>query len=507
MNNFTLKQRLQLTIWAAIITLIVVIFGVRMMGKVTGFAYYERNHAVVIERINAILEHPKVHKQELYPLGEEAVMWASNVLDSVFWAEIQLFYLFGFGELVDLAETDIMRFNTEYISILGAVEQDTLSADDKAKMIEFMVWPNEKTVIFGTMLRDAAGFVKSLVIFLVLLSISTVIYLIYATLRSSIPPLEKTTEVANDIAQGNLAIDLAHPHLENSTIKMVTNLQAMIHEVNNVMSELSSAALQNSSISESTLIGVKSQLSEVELLVNSIRELSGSIDSIANASAVANQAAQESFQSVNEGTATVHKSLASIDKLSNQVASSAEAIQLIEADSESISSVVSIITAITEQTNLLALNAAIEAARAGEQGRGFAVVADEVRTLAQRTQSSTAEIQEMINQLRSNTDLAVTAMKQCQEMANLSVEDTKQVESVFDRVSDSVSNIMAMNEQIAAAAEEQNSVTSGISQNTDTINDVANSTNEGAQQTAESSEHLVSLLSRLKGSVAKFSLS
>jgi methyl-accepting chemotaxis protein len=506
MNNFTLKQRLQLTIWAVIITLIVVMFGVRMMGKVNGFAYYERYHSVVIERVNAMLDHPKVSKKELSPLGKEAAMWASNVIDSVFSAEIQLFKLFGFGELVDLAEEDIMRFTTEYVSILDAVEQDTLSADDKAKMIEFMTWPNEKTVIFGAMLRDASGFVKNLVIFLVLLSSSTVIYLIYATLRSSIPPLEKTTEVANDIAQGNLAIDLAHPHLENSTIKMVTNLQAMIHEVNNVMTELSSAALQNSSISESTLVGVKSQLNEVELLVNSIRELSGSIDSIASSSAAANQAAQESFQSVNEGTATVHKSLASIDKLSSQVTSSAKAIQLIEADSESISSVVSIITAITEQTNLLALNAAIEAARAGEQGRGFAVVADEVRTLAQRTQSSTAEIQGMINQLRSNTDLAVTAMKQCQEMANLSVEDTKQVESVFDKVSDSVSNIMAMNEQIATAAEEQNSVTSGISQNTDTINDVANSTNEGAQQTAESSEHLVNLLSRLKGTVGKFSL-
>jgi methyl-accepting chemotaxis protein len=506
MNNFTLKKRLQLTIWASIITLLVVMFGVRMMGKVNGFAYFERYHALVVEAVNTKLGHTKVYKDELYPLGEEAVMWANNVLDSIFLAEIQLFRLFGFGDLIDITEMDILLFNTEYVRILDAVEQDTLSAEDKAKMIEFMVWPNEKTVIFGAMLREASGFVKSLVIFLVLLSSSTVIYLIYATLRSSIPPLEKTTAVANDIAQGNLAIDLAHPDLENSTIKMVTNLQAMIHEVNNVMTELSSAALQNSSISESTLVGVKSQLNEVELLVNSIRELSDSIDSIANSSAAANQAAQESFQSVNEGRATVHKSLASIDKLSSQVTSSAKAIQLIEADSQSISSVVSIITAITEQTNLLALNAAIEAARAGEQGRGFAVVADEVRTLAQRTQSSTAEIQEMINQLRSNTDLAVTAMKQCQEMASLSVEDTKQVESVFDKVSDSVSNIMAMNEQIATAAEEQNLVTSGISQNTDTINDVANSTNEGAQQTAESSEHLVSLLSRLKGTVSKFSL-
>jgi len=209
---------------------------------------------------------------------------------------------------------------------------------------------------------------------------------------------------------------------------------------------------------------------------------------------------------VEQGKVSVNDSMLSIEKLAGEVASSGNAIELIEADSENISSVVSIITGITEQTNLLALNAAIEAARAGEHGRGFAVVADEVRTLAQRTQSSTAEIQEMISKLRSNTETAVITMKQCQEMALLSVKDTKEVEAVFDRFSEAMNNIMAMNEQIATAAEEQTNVTNGINSNAESINDIANVTSEGARSTSESGNHLITLMTRLQQSVGKFHL-
>ncbi len=506
MAKFTLKQKLQFTILAAIVALLVVMFGVRMMGKVTGFAYFERNHMLAVTEINYKLQQPQVRKSELVPLGQDAIKWATNVLDSVFWAEVQLFHLFGYGELVDLATEDIVRFETQYLPILAKANQEFLSTAEIAKLNEFMVWPLEKSIIFGEQLRDAAGFVKSLVVFLVFLFISTVIGLIYITLRSSIPPLEKTTEVARNIAQGNLSIDLSHPSLEQSTIGMVASLRNMVAEVGQVMTELSAAAQQNSDVSETTLKGVTQQISEVEQLVHSIREMSESIGSIATASATANQAVQESATLVEQGRSSVGESMHSIEKLADEVASSAKAIERIEADSESISSVVSIITAITEQTNLLALNAAIEAARAGEHGRGFAVVADEVRTLAQRTQSSTEEIQEMITKLRGNTNTAVETMQQCQEMAHLSVNDTKQVEKVFVDFSDSIANIMAMNEQIASAAEEQSMVTHGINNNAESINDIANTTSLGARSTSESGNHLISLMTRLQQSVGKFDL-
>jgi len=506
MDQFTLKQKLQFTIIAAFVSLFVVVFGVRMMSKVTGFAYFERNHILAVTSIDQKLNQPSVYKSELVPLGEEAVLWANSVLDSIFWVEIQLFYLFGYGELVDLAIEDIERFESQYLQILSRANQEVLSASEIKELNEFMVWPLVKSKVFGEQLRDAAGFVKNLVGFLSVVFISIVIVLIYITLRSAIPPLEKTTEVARSIARGDLAINLNEPSLEKSTISMVASLRDMVAEVGQVMTELSVAAQQNSEVSETTLEGVNQQISEVDQLVRSIREMSESIASIATASASANSAVQESSELVEQGQSSVSDSMISIEKLAGEVASSGEAIQLIEADSESISSVVSIITDITEQTNLLALNAAIEAARAGEHGRGFAVVADEVRTLAERTRSSTAEIQEMISKLRNNTGAAVITMKQCQEMAHLSVNDTKEVKNVFVRFSESIANIMAMNEQIATAAEEQSNVTTGISCNADSINDIANITSQGARSTSESGSHLISLMCRLQKSVGKFNL-
>jgi len=506
MEKLTLKQKLQLTIVIAIISLLVVMFGVRMMGKVTAFAYFERNHAVAVTEISYKLDAPTVNKSELIPLGEDAVQWASKVLSSVYWIEIQLFYLFGYGELVDLAIEDIKRFESEYLPLLRNTDNNVLTASEIQELKDFMVWPSEKSLVFGSQLRDAAGFVKNLVVFLICIFISTVIALIYITLRSSIPPLEKTTEVARNIALGNLVIDLNDANMESSTARMVGSLRDMITEVGQVMTELSVAAQQNSDVSESTLQGVNQQISEVEQLIYSIREMTSAIGAIATASATANEAVQETSSMVEQGKVSVNDSMLSIEKLAGEVASSGNAIELIEADSENISSVVSIITGITEQTNLLALNAAIEAARAGEHGRGFAVVADEVRTLAQRTQSSTAEIQEMISKLRSNTETAVITMKQCQEMALLSVKDTKAVEAVFDRFSEAMNNIMAMNEQIATAAEEQTNVTNGINSNAESINDIANVTSEGARSTSESGNHLITLMTRLQQSVGKFHL-
>ncbi|MEJ2405212.1 MAG: methyl-accepting chemotaxis protein [Candidatus Thiodiazotropha sp.] len=179
-------------------------------------------------------------------------------------------------------------------------------------------------------------------------------------------------------------------------------------------------------------------------------------------------------------------------------------IKQLETESNNIGSVLDVIKSIAEQTNLLALNAAIEAARAGEQGRGFAVVADEVRTLAGRTQSSTQEIEEMISKLQAGTSNAVKVMDQGMSMTRVGVDQAALAGEALQTINTAVEHISVMNSQIASAAEEQSSVTEEINRSIISINQVADQTSSGAQQTAAASDDLAKLTEQLKGLVDHF---
>lgn len=227
---------------------------------------------------------------------------------------------------------------------------------------------------------------------------------------------------------------------------------------------------------------------------------------MAEAAEEAKVAAQQGNEAALQSQEIVSGAVNSIDALASEVEGSSAAIKRIDEDSESIRSVVEMISEITEQTNLLALNAAIEAARAGEHGRGFAVVADEVRTLAHKTQASTSEIQQTIEKLRESTSSAVVAMDSCCDIARSSVENASQASGAIQNVTDHVSNIMALNEQIASAAEQQSMVTEAINSNAETINTVAEETAGGANQMAQSGEHLLKVIGQMDLVVSRFTL-
>jgi methyl-accepting chemotaxis protein len=235
-----------------------------------------------------------------------------------------------------------------------------------------------------------------------------------------------------------------------------------------------------------------------------MNEMSATVQEVARNAVEAAAAAKDADSTFDEGKQVVDRVISAIGELAGEVESAATVIQQLEVESRNIGSVLDVIKSIAEQTNLLALNAAIEAARAGEQGRGFAVVADEVRTLAGRTQESTQEIEEMISKLQSGTNNAVNVMAAGKEMTQVGVDQAAAAGEALKTINAAVAQISSMNTQIASAAEEQSSVTEEINRSIVSINEVAEQSATGAQHTAEASTDLARLADQLKNLVDRF---
>ena len=235
-----------------------------------------------------------------------------------------------------------------------------------------------------------------------------------------------------------------------------------------------------------------------------MNEMTATVQEVASHAAHAAEAATSARDEAQGGQRVVSANIDAIQRLADEVMQTAELINRLAEDSNAIGTVLDVIRGIAEQTNLLALNAAIEAARAGEQGRGFAVVADEVRTLAQRTQESTSEIQDMIERLQAGARNAVEAMEKGRAGAESSVRQAVTAGESLQAINQAVAAISDMNLQIATAAEEQSAVAEEINRNITTINMVADETAVGAEQTAEASQELARLAMNLQRIVSQF---
>lgn len=278
----------------------------------------------------------------------------------------------------------------------------------------------------------------------------------------------------------------------------------IIKEVIGYTDQLGKSADRLSIVTEETSRGADRQQLMTDEVVTAVNELSATGQEVARNTSAAADAAQHADKAAEEGRVVVGKTIGSIDGLADEVERAGEVINRLESDTESIGGVLDVIRGIAEQTNLLALNAAIEAARAGEQGRGFAVVADEVRTLASRTQESTAEIQSMIERLQTGAQEAVRVMAHSQEHAKTTVEQAAKAGSSLEEISEAVKVINSMNLQIATAAEEQNAVGEDINRSVVTISEITEQTAAGAQQTASASNELNELAEHLTGMVKQF---
>ncbi|MFV2059373.1 MAG: methyl-accepting chemotaxis protein [Gammaproteobacteria bacterium] len=250
--------------------------------------------------------------------------------------------------------------------------------------------------------------------------------------------------------------------------------------------------------------GVTQQFDEVDQVATAINEMSATVQEVARNAEQAAKSAEEANEHAVTGNNVVQENIKAINRLSSKIQVATDVIQRLSKESENIGSVLDVIKGIAEQTNLLALNAAIEAARAGEQGRGFAVVADEVRTLAGRTQQSTVEIETMITALQQGTKEAVKVMEQSQEMTEASVLQASMAGDSLQTITSSINSIMEMNTMIASAAEEQSAVTEEINKNIVAISQLAQQTTEASNQTSDSSSQLTELAQDLQVLVSKF---
>lgn len=356
--------------------------------------------------------------------------------------------------------------------------------------------------------------ITSSIVALVAISIGIIISLLMVGNISN--ALQGAVNRAKEIAAGNLTQASSSKRseskrdeigqLEVAMDTLVTQLSSILNDVS-VSSHLLTEAADN--LNEETRNSskmVEEQQSETGLISQAINEIQSTAMHVSESTSDASAAAQDAALAADEGHKIVLGTINSIENLATEINGAAQTINKLEEDTNNITQILNVILGIAEQTNLLALNAAIEAARAGEQGRGFAVVADEVRTLAQNTQDATQQIEQMISKLQSGTNLAVQAMKSSHAISTDVVEIVKEEEASLQSINGSVSKIRDMNDRISATAEEQANVTSEVNQNVSNIADIALKSTESIHTINDDAAKVAKLAKQLCDKIEYFKI-
>ncbi|MCE2593672.1 methyl-accepting chemotaxis protein [Motilimonas cestriensis] len=413
------------------------------------------------------------------------------------------------------ARREMSRFpmTIENISDMMAQGKGKLYMDQTRQVLKDIVDAEEVLIVIrGETQLAASQTAKTVSIMGTFIAIAMGIVIAIVIAKGIVGPLRQANVILGDIAKGEGDLTrrlVIHSHdevgqLSNHFNAFMAKLESIIAEVVSSSNQLVKAAEEMTQVSHESSKGLNQQNSETTQLASAINQMALTIEEVAHNTESATLAAKNADNEAMSGNQLVVETLNSIKTLALDVGSAADVIDKLKLQSESIGKVLDVIKGIADQTNLLALNAAIEAARAGEQGRGFAVVADEVRTLAQRTQDSTSEIEVIISELQAGAEQAVNVMETSRVNSSTTLAQGEQTGKFLNSVTLAINTILELSTQIATAAQEQSSVTKEVSRNIVNIKNVAEETSAGAEQTRITSQEVAKLSSNLQRLVAQF---
>ncbi|MBD8097345.1 methyl-accepting chemotaxis protein [Pseudomonas fluorescens] len=471
--------------------------SIRMLSSTTR-EVHDKSQSLVEDAIQALQSKTAFYREHLISGQQDEIQFAKT-------SQAMDVYIDGLKQVLalDISDHDqaVVFANTEQAQRANVYqEQLTILREQNAR----------QAVESGE--EATAVYTHSVSVLISVLVVAFILTIVLASLftRSIVSPINSSLELAENIASGDLTHDLEvtgsdeASRLMQALNLMQKNLRSTISEISGASAQLSTAAVEMTSITESADRTLQQQNSEIEQAATAVTEMSAAVEEVARNANSTSEAAMQSSLSADLGNQKVTETLTAMRGLTELVEVSSGQVKELAGQAQDISKVLSVIRAIAEQTNLLALNAAIEAARAGEQGRGFAVVADEVRALAHRTQTSTQEIEQMISTIQAGSSAAVELMHKSTSEVYTTRDTAEQAGHSLRQIIDSVLEINDRNIQIATASEEQAHVARDVDRSLISIRDLAIQSTEGTRQTLTASNELSRLAVNLNDLVLRF---